>query len=65
MVCALEVPVRFGKTSRKLLLGLVLFMGVAFGAPVRPEEIEEMLSESRKAKTVHVMKQEDEDKESE
>ena len=63
-MCALEVPVRFGKTSRKLLLGLVLFMGAALGAPMRPDEIEEMLSESRKAKIVHVMKQEDEDKES-
>ena len=39
-------------------------MGAALGAPMRPDEIEEMLSESRKAKIVHVMKQEDEDKES-
>lgn len=53
---------RFGKASRKLLLGLVLFMGAAFGAPMRPEEIEEMLSESRKAKVVQVMKKEDEDR---
>jgi hypothetical protein len=63
-VCLLGARVRFGKASRKLVLGVVLLMGAAFGAQMLPEEIEELLSKSRKANVVQVMKKEDEDKKS-
>ncbi len=55
---------RWKESSRKLILGFVLLLGAAFGSPMRPEQIEELLSESGKSKIVQVMKEEDKDKES-
>ncbi len=56
---------RWKESSRKLMLGFVLLLGAAFGSPMRPEQIEELLNDSRKSKIVQVMKEEVKDKESE
>lgn len=46
------------------MLGFVLLLGAAFGSPMRPEQMEELLNDSRKSKIVQMMKEEDKDKES-
>lgn len=55
---------RWKESSRKLMLGFVLLLGAAFGSPMRPEQMEELLNDSRKSKIVQMMKEEDKDKES-
>ncbi|MEP7361753.1 MAG: hypothetical protein ABI972_00735 [Acidobacteriota bacterium] len=55
---------RWKESSRKLTLGFALLLGAAFGAPMRPEQIEDLLNDSRMAKIVQVVKEEDKDKES-
>lgn len=53
---------RWRESSRKLMLGFILLLGAAFGSPMRPEQIEEPLNDSRESKIVQVMKQEAKDK---
>jgi len=55
---------RVSEASRKLMLGFVLLLGAVFGAPMRPDQIEAFLNDSRRARIVQVMKEEDKDRES-
>ena len=49
------------KKLRTLLVCVVLEMGVLSGAPMRPEEIEEMMHQMNQPKLAHVLPTEDED----
>ncbi len=48
------------KTRKLALIGLIS-LGLLAGAPMRPEEIEEMLYRFSQPKVAHVLRQEDED----
>lgn len=46
------------QSFRKLLLGAMLFGALAMGTPMRPDEIEQMLSRFSQPKIVQVLREE-------
>jgi len=51
----------FGHRIRSLALGMILLAGLSGGVPMRPEEIEELMSQTSRPKIVYVLRQQDGD----
>lgn len=59
-MATMRVFVSTSNKFRRILLGMTLGFGLVMGAPMHPEEIEELMAQSNRPKIVHVLRAEGE-----